>query len=81
MESQEGHGIQPLTSAELNVCRRGRNAVSKGRTPKRLTGESGNQNIYQDSTAWEALIGYLYIKNPTRCQEILEWTEQHLEEP
>lgn len=43
---------------EMNVLRRGRNAVGKNsRTPKRLGGESGKQNIYQDSTAWEALIG------------------------
>lgn len=53
----------PLLSAEeLNICRRGRNAVGKnsGRTPKRL---GADQNVYQDSTAWEALLGYVTHSN------------------
>ena len=34
-----------------------------------------NPAAYQDSTAFEALLGYLYITNPSRCQELLTWLE------
>ena len=72
--------IQPLSQEELNVCRRGRNVgKNNNRTPKRLGGEAGKQNIYQDSTAWEALLGFLYIEYPQRCRQILSWVENQLE--
>jgi ribonuclease-3 family protein len=53
-----------LTSAELDVSRRGRNAAS-GR-PRRLDPE-----IYQQATSFETLIGYLYITNPARLAQLL----------
>lgn len=53
-----------LTSAELDVARRGRNAAT-GR-PRRLDPE-----IYQQATSFETLIGYLYITNPQRLGELL----------
>jgi ribonuclease III family protein len=53
-----------LTSAELDVSRRGRNAAS-GR-PRRLDPE-----IYQQATSFETLIGYLYITNPPRLAQLL----------
>ncbi len=53
-----------LTSAELDVSRRGRNAAS-GR-PRRLDPE-----IYQQATSFETLIGYLYITNPQRLAQLL----------
>ncbi len=52
-----------LTSAELDVTRRGRNAAT-GR-PRRLDPE-----IYQQATSFETLIGYLYITNPQRLAEL-----------
>lgn len=74
--------IDPLSADELNVCRRGRNVgKNNNRTPKRLGGEAGNQNVYQDSTALEALLGYLYIEHPQRCNHILSWVETQLEPP
>lgn len=57
--------LQPhLTSAEVDVLRRGRNAAT-GR-PRRLDPE-----IYQQATSFETLIGYLYITNPQRLVELL----------
>ena len=53
-----------LTSAELDVVRRGRNATN-GR-PRRLDPE-----VYQQATSFETLIGYLYITNPQRLSELL----------
>lgn len=53
-----------LTSAELDVLRRGRNGTS-GR-PRRLDPE-----VYQQATSFETLIGYLYITNPQRLMELL----------
>ena len=66
-EAQSGH-LQLLstylTSAELDVVRRGRNATN-GR-PRRLDPE-----VYQQATSFETLIGYLYITNPQRLSELL----------
>jgi ribonuclease III family protein len=53
-----------LTTAELDVIRRGRNAAS-GR-PRRLDPE-----VYQQATSFETLIGYLYITHPPRLWELL----------
>jgi ribonuclease III family protein len=53
-----------LTSTELDVSRRGRNAAS-GR-PRRLDPE-----VYQQATSFETLIGYLYITNPHRLAQLL----------
>jgi ribonuclease III family protein len=66
-EAQSSHlqSISPhLTTAELDVIRRGRNAAS-GR-PRRLDPE-----VYQQATSFETLIGYLYITNPPRLWELL----------
>jgi ribonuclease III family protein len=66
-EAQSSHlqQLSPhLTSAELDVSRRGRNAAS-GR-PRRLDPE-----VYQQATSFETLIGYLYITNPQRLAELL----------
>ena len=53
-----------LTSTELDVSRRGRNAAN-GR-PRRLDPE-----VYQQATSFETLIGYLYITNPQRLAQVL----------
>ena len=69
-----------LTSDEQTIVSRGRNAGSpkkKSRGPKRLYGAGGEKgqgpSAYQDSTALEALIGYLYLSDGERCHEVLEF--------
>lgn len=66
-ESQARHlrSLEPhLTPAELDILRRGRNAVSS--RPKRLAPE-----IYQQATSLETLMGYLYLTDPERLTELL----------
>ncbi|MBD1917147.1 ribonuclease III [Phormidium sp. FACHB-322] len=53
-----------LTAAEQDLLRRGRNASSRG--PRRV-----DSQIYQQSTAFEALIGYLYLTDQSRLAELL----------
>jgi ribonuclease-3 family protein len=54
-----------LTQQERAIFKRGRNAaLSK---PKRIDLET-----YQQATGLEALIGYLYLTNPSRLQELLQ---------
>ena len=70
------HNIQQnLTQEEQDIVRRGRNAENH-HLPK-------NSNIqeYMYSTAFEALIGYLYLcKKETRVKEIIEMAIQSKEE-
>lgn len=54
-----------LRSNELEIIRRGRNAAT-GR-PKRL-----NPEIYQQATSLETLVGYLYLTDYPRLQELLQ---------
>jgi ribonuclease-3 family protein len=55
-----------LTTAELDIVRRGRNANS-GSIPKNT-----DVIIYRQSTAFEALIGFLYLtKQTARLDEII----------
>lgn len=58
-----------LTEEEVTVVKRGRN-YKRSIHPK-------NTDIitYKISTGFEALIGYLYLTNKTRLQEILEFIE------
>ena len=53
-----------LDEAEADMVRRGRNATSK--SPKRLSAK-----IYRQATAFETLVGYLYITNQGRLLELL----------
>lgn len=53
-----------LTPQELEIIRQGRNAATTG--PKRVSAQ-----IYQQATSLEALLGYLYISQPSRLTEIL----------
>lgn len=75
-----------LTSEEHTIISRGRNAGSpkkKSRGPKRLYGAGGKgqgPSVYQDSTALEALIGYLYLSDRERCHEVLEFFSDILNE-
>lgn len=61
-----------LSKKEEQILVRGRNSASSGRPRK-------NAVAYQDATALEALIGFLYISDRTRCEELLNWIYAHLD--
>lgn len=64
-----------LTEEELAVVRRGRNAKS-GTVPKNT-----DVQTYRYSTAFEALIGYLYLlKRSERMEELIQQSIQFIEE-
>ena len=52
-----------LTEAEADILRRGRNAVSSRK-------QRASLQDYQQATALEALIGYLYLTDPQRLADI-----------
>jgi ribonuclease III family protein len=61
--------LQPyLTDQEKEILRRGRNAVTG--KPRRLTAQ-----IYQQASSLETLLGYLYLQNPARLEQLLEKLE------
>lgn len=65
-ETQARHlrSLEPhLSTAELEVIRRGRNAAVKG--PKRI-----DQQTYQLATSLETLVGYLYLTDPERLSQL-----------
>jgi ribonuclease-3 family protein len=62
----------PFTPREQQVLSRGRNSVSGSRNRR-------NPAAYQDSTALEAIVGYLYITDSKRCEELLNWIHNNLE--
>ncbi len=57
-----------LTEDEKDLLRKGRNAAS--RASRRVDPE-----IYQHATSLEALIGYLYLTNPSRLAQLLSRLE------
>jgi ribonuclease III family protein len=61
----------PLTTKEEQVMNRGRNAAAS----RSSANHRHHPIIYQDSTAFEALIGYLYISDTNRCTELFQWIE------
>jgi len=63
-----------LTDKEQQVLNRGRNAGSSRNNNRR------NPAAYQDSTAFEALLGYMYINTPERCIALLEWIDGIVDE-
>ncbi|WP_071516138.1 ribonuclease III domain-containing protein [Geitlerinema sp. PCC 9228] len=57
--------LQPfLNEGELEIIRRGRNAATG--KPRRL-----NRKIYQQASSLETLIGYLYLQDRQRLQQLL----------
>ena len=58
-----------LSTTELEILKRGRNAASRG--PKRVDLE-----IYQQATSLETLIGYLYLSDPQRLIQLLSALSQ-----
>lgn len=55
-----------LTDAEADVVRRARNMKPLQRRT--------DQNAYRLATAFEALLGYLYLTDPARLEQVLNWT-------
>ena len=62
-----------LTLTEERVMNRGRNAGTKTNHRK------SNPAAYQDATALEALLGYLYITDRPRCTQLLQWMDYHMD--
>jgi ribonuclease-3 family protein len=54
-----------LTNTELEIARKGRNAAY--RRPKRV-----DPHTYQQATSFETLVGYLYLTEQKRLNELLE---------
>lgn len=61
----EDYLLSRLTDDELDVIRRGRNASPR---PSRKM----SAKVYQQSTGFEALLGYLYLTNPDRLWSLLD---------
>lgn len=55
-----------LTDTEADIVRRARNAKTHQRR--------ADQAAYRLATAFEALVGFLYLTNPARLEEVLAWT-------
>ena len=63
----------PLTQQEESIISRGKNSGAvKGNRRKTVH--------YSDATALEALVGYVYITDKTRCRLLMNWMYAHLEE-
>ena len=56
-----------LTDAEKALVKWGRNAQT-GRVPERLRASGG---VYRDATSLEVLVGYLYVSDPPRLDELM----------
>lgn len=62
----------PLTEKESQVLMRGRNAVTRSKNRR-------DPAAYQDSTSFEALIGYLFISDQDRCTDLLNWLDARVD--
>lgn len=62
-----------LTTKEKQIVVRGRNSGS-------VKGNRRKTPAYNDATALEALIGYVYIEDKERCTELLNFLYKHLQE-
>ncbi len=54
-----------LSDSEKELVRRGRNRAGRG--PK-----NGDPSIYAKATGFETIIGWLFLKNPTRLADLLD---------
>ncbi len=63
-----------LSEIEKEYVRRGRN--SAGRGPRK-----GEAVIYAKATGFETIIGWLFLKNPTRLSQLLERLEETVKKP
>lgn len=62
-----------LSDKEKQILMRGRNAVTRSKNRR-------NPAAYQDSTSFEALLGYLYIQDQPRCCDLLNWLDSLVDE-
>ena len=65
-----------LRDPELAVLKWGRNAQA-GRVPERLRTQA---SVYRDATALEVLVGYLYVSDATRLEQLMAsvgWDAPH----
>ena len=60
-----------LSEEEENVVKRGRNCETPS-VPKRLRGNADSKTVYAKATALECLIGYLYLTDPARLDEVMQ---------
>ena len=63
-----------LTDFESDLVRRGRNAA--GSAPRKI-----DPSIYQSATGFEALIGYLYLTDRDRLDQIFIQLLSHIDTP
>jgi len=70
----------PLTSQEQGVLARGRNANLTARKKGKTTNSGGGASAYQDSTALEALLGYMYIRDKDRFNSMMQWMKDEFDE-
>ena len=71
----------PITSAEKTVLSRGRNAnLSARKKMKGTQSTSSGASNFQDSTAFEALLGYTYISDKVRFMEMINAIKLLLDE-
>jgi 23S rRNA maturation mini-RNase III len=68
------HDDFALSSTEQAVLARGRNASLTARKKGK-----GGESMYQDSTAFEALLGYTYISDKVRFIEMMSWMKLELD--
>ncbi len=61
-----------LSEDELEIQKRGRNL-------KISINKKSNPKIHCLATSFEVLIGYLYLENPKRLEEILSFIEKEIE--
>jgi ribonuclease III family protein len=64
-----------LSIKEIQVMNRGRNAA----TNRKSNNHRHHPILYQDSTAFEALVGYLYISDMNRCIQLFRWIEANID--
>lgn len=79
-EQQQQQQQQPqflLTRDEERVVSRGRNhAASNGSRNRRR--HRSDPTVYQDATALETLLGYLYLSDTDRCCQLLDWVRDEI---
>ena len=69
LENIDNEDIEPLlNSFEIDLIRRARNKTK--RFPK-----SSDPAVYSKATGFEALIGFLFLKDPQRLSKIFEYLE------
>ncbi len=59
-----------LTMEELSVLRWGRNRAAGSTAPKRFAGSSSP--AYRNASALETLVGWLYLTDPVRLQDVMD---------